>query len=109
MYKKILIINQATHSGFFVYRQLGLVGCNIAYMKSRIREDVFEPTVEETRDNFMRFFAEHAAYPAWLGLQLASEIPIRTEMHLYYLEKANEALRDLKSSKFSRAAGLYIG
>ncbi len=85
------------------------MGCNIAYMKSRIREDVFEPTVEETRDNFMRFFAEHAAYPAWLGLQLASEIPIRTEMHLYDLEKANEALRDLKSSKFSRAAVLYIG
>jgi hypothetical protein len=108
LYKKILIINQAPLSGFFVYRQLGLVGCNIAYIKSRIREDKFEPTVE-TRDNFMRFFAEHAAYPAWLGLQLASEIPIRTEMHLYDLEKANEALRDLKSSKFSRAAVLYIG
>ena len=78
-------------------------------MKRRIREDEFEPMVEETRDNFMRFFAEHAAYPAWLGLQLASEIPIRTEVHLYDLEKANEALRDLKASKFSGAVMLSIG
>ncbi|MFQ6607967.1 MAG: zinc-dependent alcohol dehydrogenase family protein [Fidelibacterota bacterium] len=41
-------------------------------------------------------------------LQLAGEIPIRTEVEIYSLDKANEALRDLKASRFNGAAVLTI-
>jgi|TARA_B100000315_G_scaffold160783_1_gene149200 propanol-preferring alcohol dehydrogenase len=39
-------------------------------------------------------------------LQLAKEIPIHTAVKLYKLEKANEALRDMKDSRFNGAAVL---
>ena len=39
-------------------------------------------------------------------LKLAMEIPIRTEVKLYELHKANEALNDLKASRFNGAAVL---
>ena len=39
-------------------------------------------------------------------LKLAMEIPIRNEVKLYELHKANEALNDLKASRFNGAAVL---
>ena len=39
-------------------------------------------------------------------LKLAMEIPIRTEVKLYELHKANEALNDLKASRFNGATVL---
>ena len=41
-------------------------------------------------------------------LKLASEIPIRTEVKLYQLEQANQALLDLKQSRIKGAAVLSI-
>ena len=41
-------------------------------------------------------------------LKLASEIPIRTEVKLYQLEQANQALLDLKQSRIKGAAVLTI-
>ena len=41
-------------------------------------------------------------------LKLASEIPIRTDVKLYKLEQANQALQDLKQSRIKRAAVLTI-
>ena len=41
-------------------------------------------------------------------LKLVSEIPIRTEVKLYQLEKANQALMDLKQSRIKGAAVLTI-
>lgn len=41
-------------------------------------------------------------------LQLAAEIPIKTEVEIYPLEKANQALLDLKKSRFNGAAVLEI-
>ena len=41
-------------------------------------------------------------------LKLASEIPIRTEVKLYQLEQANQALLDLKQSRIKEAAVLTI-
>jgi len=41
-------------------------------------------------------------------LQMASEIPIRTEVEIYNMEKANNALRDLKASRFNGAAVLEM-
>ncbi len=42
-------------------------------------------------------------------LKLAKEIPIRTEVTTYSLKNANEALRDLKASRFNGAAVLVVG
>ena len=42
-------------------------------------------------------------------LKLAGEIPIRTEVNLYRLEQANQALLDLKQSRINGAAVLTIG
>ena len=39
-------------------------------------------------------------------LKLAMEIPIRNEVKLYKLHKANEALNDLKASRFNGATVL---
>jgi propanol-preferring alcohol dehydrogenase len=39
-------------------------------------------------------------------LPLAAEIPIRTTVHTYPLEKANEALEDLRQGRFTGAAVL---
>ena len=41
-------------------------------------------------------------------LKLASEIPIRTEVKLYQLEQANQALQDLKQSRIKGVAVLTI-
>ena len=41
-------------------------------------------------------------------LKQASEIPIRTEVKLYQLEQANQALLDLKQSRIKGAAVLTI-
>ena len=41
-------------------------------------------------------------------LKLASELPIRTEVKLYQLEQANQALQDLKQSRIKGAAVLTI-
>ena len=41
-------------------------------------------------------------------LKLVSEIPIRTDVKLYKLEQANQALQDLKQSRIKRAAVLTI-
>ena len=41
-------------------------------------------------------------------LKLAGEIPIKTEVHTYNLKDANNALQDLKNSKFNGAAVLVI-
>ena len=41
-------------------------------------------------------------------LKLVSEIPIRTDVKLYKLEQANQALQDLKQSRIKGAAVLTI-
>ena len=41
-------------------------------------------------------------------LKMASEIPIRTDVKLYQLEQANQALLDLKQSRIKGAAVLTI-
>ena len=41
-------------------------------------------------------------------LKLASEIPIRTEVKLYQMEQANQALLELKQSRIKGAAVLTI-
>ena len=41
-------------------------------------------------------------------LKLAGEIPIRTDVNLYKLEQANQALLDLKQSRIKGAAVLTI-
>jgi propanol-preferring alcohol dehydrogenase len=41
-------------------------------------------------------------------LRLAPEIPVQTEVHLYPLEQANQALDDLRHGRFSGAAVLAI-
>ncbi|UCE25984.1 MAG: zinc-dependent alcohol dehydrogenase family protein [Candidatus Zixiibacteriota bacterium] len=41
-------------------------------------------------------------------LSLAPEIPVRTEVHPYPLEKANEALNDLREGRFNGAAVLVV-
>jgi len=41
-------------------------------------------------------------------LKLAGEIPIKTEVHLFPLEKANEALAAVKYSRINGAAVLKI-
>ena len=41
-------------------------------------------------------------------LKFVSEIPIRTEVKLYQLEQANQALLDLKQSRIKGAAVLTI-
>lgn len=42
-------------------------------------------------------------------LKIAAEIPIRTDIQIYPLEKANEALLDVKHSRINGAAVLKIG
>jgi propanol-preferring alcohol dehydrogenase len=41
-------------------------------------------------------------------LKLAPEVPVKTEVHVYPLEKANEALDDLRHGRFSGAAVLDV-
>ncbi len=41
-------------------------------------------------------------------LQLAPKVPIRSEVHRYPLEKANDALNDLRSGQFTGAAVIVI-
>jgi propanol-preferring alcohol dehydrogenase len=41
-------------------------------------------------------------------LNIAAEIPIRTEVHTFPLEEANQALRALKASQIDGAAALHI-
>lgn len=41
-------------------------------------------------------------------LELAPQVPVRTETHAYPLEKANEALDDLRNGRFSGAAVIVV-
>jgi propanol-preferring alcohol dehydrogenase len=41
-------------------------------------------------------------------MKLAPEVPVRTTTHVYPLEKANEALDDLRNGRFEGAAVLRI-
>jgi propanol-preferring alcohol dehydrogenase len=41
-------------------------------------------------------------------LALAPQVPVRTEVHLYPLEKANEALDDLRHGRFTGAAVIVV-
>jgi len=42
-------------------------------------------------------------------LRLAPEVPVRTEVHPYPLERANDALDDLRAGRFEGAAVITIG
>ena len=41
-------------------------------------------------------------------MELAPRVPVRTEVHVYPLEKANDALDDLKRGRFTGAAVVKI-
>jgi propanol-preferring alcohol dehydrogenase len=42
-------------------------------------------------------------------LALAPQIPVRTEVHSYPLDQANEALNDLRHGRFTGAAVIAVG
>jgi propanol-preferring alcohol dehydrogenase len=62
---------------------------------------IYEERVLRSVANFTRNDAEEF-------LQLASEIPVRSEVEVYPLEEANKVLMKLKKSKFQAAAALRI-
>jgi len=41
-------------------------------------------------------------------LALAPRVPVRTEVHPYPLERANEALEDLRHGRFTDAAAIVV-
>ena len=41
-------------------------------------------------------------------LELAPEVPVRTEVHAYPLEEANQALDDLREGRFTGSAVLDL-
>jgi propanol-preferring alcohol dehydrogenase len=41
-------------------------------------------------------------------LELAPKVPVRTEVHRYRLEQANEALDDLRAGRFEGAAVIAV-
>lgn len=62
---------------------------------------IYEERVLRSVANFTRNDAEEF-------LQLASEIPIKSEVEVYSLEEANEVLIKLKQSKIQASAALRI-
>jgi len=42
-------------------------------------------------------------------LEIAPKVPVKTEVTIYPLEKANEALNDLRSGRLHGAAVLEVG
>jgi propanol-preferring alcohol dehydrogenase len=41
-------------------------------------------------------------------LELAPKVPVRTEVHPYPLERANDALNDLREGRFTGAAVVVV-
>ncbi|AHE66882.1 hypothetical protein [Legionella oakridgensis] len=51
---------------------------------------------------------ERAAFVYKEFLALAPKIPIKTEIHTYFLSEANQALDDLRQGRFTGAAVLML-
>ena len=87
-----------------VVRKGGIVVCAGIHM-SNIPEFPYEDLWEE---RVIRSVANLTRKDGEEFLKLAPEIPVKTEVAAYPLEKANEALDDLRNGRFSGSAAIVI-